>query len=36
MEEEPGFAEMEFGAWDGLSFIEVAEQHKETLRGLAR
>ena len=21
---------MEFGAWDGLTFIEVAEQHKET------
>ena len=22
--EEPGFAEMEFGAWDGLTFEEVA------------
>jgi probable phosphoglycerate mutase len=30
LEEEPGFAEMEFGAWDGLSFTEVAEQHKES------
>ena len=30
VEEEPGFAEMEFGAWDGLSFTEVAEQHKES------
>lgn len=27
--EEPGFAEMEFGAWDGLTFNEVAEQHKD-------
>jgi len=24
--EEPGFAEMEFGAWDGLTFLEVAEK----------
>ncbi|WP_246159615.1 bifunctional RNase H/acid phosphatase [Nocardioides antri] len=31
VEEEPGFAEMEFGAWDGLSFVEVAEKHKESL-----
>jgi probable phosphoglycerate mutase len=30
LEEEPGFAEMEFGAWDGLTFVEVAEKHKET------
>ncbi|MDZ5622499.1 bifunctional RNase H/acid phosphatase [Nocardioides sp. HM23] len=30
LEEEPGFAEMEFGAWDGLTFMEVAEEHKET------
>ena len=30
LEEEPGFAEMEFGGWDGLSFMEVAEQHKES------
>jgi len=29
--EEPGFAEMEFGAWDGLTFLEVAEQHPEDL-----
>jgi broad specificity phosphatase PhoE/ribonuclease HI len=28
---EPGFAEMEFGAWDGLTFVEVAEQHKADL-----
>jgi probable phosphoglycerate mutase len=25
--EEPGFAEMEFGAWDGLTFGEVREHH---------
>lgn len=25
--EEPGFAEMEFGHWDGLTFAEVAERH---------
>lgn len=25
--EEPGFAEMEFGAWDGLTFEEVTERH---------
>ena len=25
--EDAGFAEMEFGAWDGLTFMEVAEQH---------
>ncbi|MEZ0580412.1 bifunctional RNase H/acid phosphatase [Nocardioides sp. MH1] len=30
LEEEAGFAEMEFGAWDGLGFAEVAEQHKES------
>jgi broad specificity phosphatase PhoE/ribonuclease HI len=30
LEEEPGFAEMEFGEWDGLTFMEVAEQHKES------
>ncbi|WP_432479339.1 histidine phosphatase family protein [Nocardioides sp. GXQ0305] len=29
--EEPGFAEMDFGAWDGLTFEEVAEQHREDL-----
>jgi probable phosphoglycerate mutase len=25
--EEPGFAEMEFGAWDGLTFTEVGDRH---------
>ncbi len=29
--EEPGFAEMEFGAWDGLSFAEVGERHRADL-----
>ncbi|WP_122818021.1 bifunctional RNase H/acid phosphatase [Nocardioides pantholopis] len=28
---EPGFAEMEFGHWDGLTFGEVAERHPEEL-----
>ena len=28
---EPGFAEMEFGAWDGLTFEEVSEQHRDDL-----
>jgi broad specificity phosphatase PhoE len=28
---EDGFAEMEFGAWDGMTFLEVAEQHKDDL-----
>ena len=27
LSEEPGFAEMEFGAWDGMTFAEVAEKH---------
>lgn len=27
VEVEPGFAEMEFGAWDGLTFDEVAARH---------
>ncbi|HWU23144.1 MAG TPA: bifunctional RNase H/acid phosphatase [Nocardioides sp.] len=31
--EEPGFAEMEFGAWDGLTFAEVAERDKAGLDG---
>ncbi|TNM48307.1 bifunctional RNase H/acid phosphatase [Nocardioides albidus] len=31
VEEEPAFAEMEFGEWDGLSFTEVAERDKERL-----
>jgi probable phosphoglycerate mutase len=29
--EEPGFAEMEFGAWDGLTFDEVTERHRDDL-----
>ena len=29
--EEPGFAEMEFGHWDGLTFPEVAERHQAEL-----
>lgn len=29
--EEPGFAEMEFGAWDGRTFDEVGEQHRDEL-----
>ncbi|HEX5967212.1 MAG TPA: bifunctional RNase H/acid phosphatase [Intrasporangium sp.] len=31
LEEEPGFAEMEFGTWDGLTFVEVAEKHQADL-----
>lgn len=31
IEVEPGFAEMEFGSWDGLTFSEVAEKHKDEL-----
>jgi len=31
VELEDGFAEMEFGAWDGLTFLEVAEKHKDDL-----
>jgi ribonuclease H / adenosylcobalamin/alpha-ribazole phosphatase len=31
LQEEPGFAEMEFGAWDGLTFAEVAEKHQSDL-----
>jgi probable phosphoglycerate mutase len=31
MEEEPGFAEMEFGTWDGLTFDEVAATHRPAL-----
>lgn len=30
-EVEPGFAEMEFGAWDGMTFAEVSEQHADDL-----
>jgi ribonuclease H / adenosylcobalamin/alpha-ribazole phosphatase len=29
--EEPGFAEMEFGTWDGLTFAEVGERHRGEL-----
>lgn len=29
--EEPGFAEMEFGVWDGMTFGEVAKAHPEGL-----
>jgi len=31
VEVEDGFAEMEFGAWDGLTFAEVAERYKDEL-----
>lgn len=31
VEVEPGFAEMEFGRWDGLTFAEVAERHQDEL-----
>lgn len=31
IEVEPGFAEMEFGEWDGMTFAEVAEQRKDEL-----
>jgi probable phosphoglycerate mutase len=31
VEMEPGFAEMEFGAWDGMTFAEVAERHQADL-----
>ncbi len=31
--EEPGFAEMEFGRWDGLTFGDVSERHAEELAG---
>ncbi len=33
VEVEHGFAEMEFGAWDGLTFDEVAARHPEELDG---
>ncbi|WP_134742461.1 bifunctional RNase H/acid phosphatase [Nocardioides sp. 503] len=32
LEVEPGFAEMEFGIWDGLTFAEVSEQHPDALK----
>ncbi|MGD9961296.1 bifunctional RNase H/acid phosphatase [Nocardioides sp.] len=28
---EPGFAEMEFGSWDGMTFAEVADRHQADL-----
>ncbi len=31
--EEPGFAEMEFGAWDGLTFAEVRDRFPEQVEG---
>ena len=31
IEEEPGFAEMEFGRWDGLTFAEVQERHPDEI-----
>ncbi|MFT4264848.1 MAG: histidine phosphatase family protein [Nocardioides sp.] len=31
--EEPGFAEMEFGHWDGLTFAEVGERFAEEMAG---
>lgn len=31
VEVEPGFAEMEFGEWDGMTFAEVAERRKDEL-----
>ena len=30
--DEPGFAEMEFGHWDGLTFAEVSERHGDELK----
>lgn len=30
--DEPGFAEMEFGHWDGLTFGEVSEQHGDEMK----
>jgi probable phosphoglycerate mutase len=31
VEDEPGFAEMDFGTWDGLTFEEVAQQYRDDL-----
>ena len=36
VEEEPGFAEMEFGCWDGLTFAEVGRAGPDGPRDLAR
>lgn len=30
--EEPGFAEIEFGKWEGLTFAEVAQQYPEEMK----
>jgi broad specificity phosphatase PhoE/ribonuclease HI len=32
VEVEPGFAEMEFGIWDGMTFAEVGEKHPDELK----
>ncbi|MCW2772641.1 MAG: Phosphoglycerate mutase [Nocardioides sp.] len=32
VEVEPGFAEMEFGVWDGMTFAEVGEKHPDELK----
>ncbi|MBZ5740265.1 bifunctional RNase H/acid phosphatase [Nocardioides mangrovi] len=32
IEEEPGFAEMEFGTWDGLTFGEVSQRHPDEMK----
>ena len=32
IDEEPGFAEIDFGAWEGLTFGEVAEQFPEEMQ----
>jgi probable phosphoglycerate mutase len=32
VEEEPGLAEMEFGAWDGLTFLEVSDRYGDDLQ----
>ncbi|GAW51627.1 MULTISPECIES: bifunctional RNase H/acid phosphatase [unclassified Nocardioides] len=32
VEVEPGFAEMEFGVWDGMTFAEVGEKYPEELK----
>lgn len=29
--DEPGFAEMDFGVWDGLTFAEIQQQHPEEM-----
>jgi broad specificity phosphatase PhoE len=32
VEVEPGFAEMEFGSWDGMTFAEVGDRHPDELK----